>query len=183
MNPIKPMTAGSDKVEYHPYDPSLPQAFEAIRSIIQQALPNARVEHVGSSSIPGLGGRNALDIVIPAQQPDQAAIKQSLYGLGFQDSPFRHFLPLLVGTLPYQGRDYTLLSYVLAPESDIYVGWIAFRDHMRRHPVDAQAYDALKKQIVAEGVAKGAVDGWRYQQAKTPFLVSMSEKIQRPTPS
>jgi GrpB-like predicted nucleotidyltransferase (UPF0157 family) len=178
------MTGGSDQVEYHPYDPRLPEVFDAVKSIIQQALPlattgGAQVEHVGSSSIPGIGGRNVVDIVIPAAEPEQAAIKHGLHALGFQDNPFRHFLPLLVGVLPYQERDYTLLVYVLAPESEIYTGWVAFRDHMRRHPEDAQAYDALKQQIVAEG----AVGGGRYQQAKTSFLVSIAEKIQRPTPS
>ena len=175
MDRIKPATSLSDTVEYHPYDPQLPAVFDQIKRLIQRAAPDLRVEHVGSSSIPGVGGRNVLDIVIPVEGPAQASIEQHLYGLGFQDAPFRHFLPVLVGVVSEQGKDYSILLYVLPPDSDIYQGWITFRDYLRAHPEEAQAYDRVKQQAIAAGT----VDGQRYQQAKTPFLVALTEKIQK----
>ena len=53
--------------------------------------------------------------------------------------------------------------------------WIAFRDHLRTHPEDTRAYNRVKQQAIAAG----SVEGGRYQQAKTPFLVSVMEKIQQ----
>src|ERR1043165_7591445 len=120
MKPIKSISTLSDTADYHPYDVNLPAVFNEIKLLIQQELPTVQVEHVGSSSIPGVGGRNVIDMVMPATAPEQMAIKQHLYALGFQDSPFRHFLPLLVGAVAFQGNEYTILLYVIAPDSDTY---------------------------------------------------------------
>lgn len=175
MKSIKSIATSSYTVDYHPYDANLPAVFNEVKRLIQQALPDVRVEHVGSSSISGVGGRNAIDIVIPAVASDQAAIKSHLATLGFQDSPWQHFLPLLVGAVVFQAKEYTILLYVLPPDSDVYTGWITFRDYMRTHPEDARAYDLMKQQTIADG----KVQRGQYQQAKTPFLVSMMAKIQR----
>ena len=177
MNKIKSFTSQSDTTEYHPYDPNLPAVFLEIKGLIEEALPNVKVEHVGSSSIPGVGGRNAIDIVIPAAKAEEPAIRQGLQGLGFQDSPFKHFLPLMVGVIAHEGKDYTILLYVISQDSEVYTGWIAFRNYMRTHPEDSHSYDELKQQ----SIAAGKVDGWSYQKAKTPFLVSITEKIAKST--
>jgi GrpB-like predicted nucleotidyltransferase (UPF0157 family) len=179
MTQIKSMNRLSNTVQYHPYDPNLPAVFDKVKSLIQQALPAVQVEHVGSSSIPGVGGRNVIDMVIPAENQDQPSVKQHLLALGFQNSPFQHFLPLLVGVVSDHGQEYTILLYVIPPDSDIYRGWITFRDYMRTHSEDAQAYDTVKQQTIASG----NVEVRRYQQAKTPFLVSMTEKIRNKTRS
>ena len=177
MKPIKRLLKSSDSMEYHPYDTNLPIVFAELRRLLQEELPTLQIEHVGSSSIPGVGGRNAIDIVILAAEANQADIKQHLYDLGFEDSPFRHFLPLLVGAIVFQNNDYPILLYVLSPDSDVYRGWITFRDYLRAHPEDAQEYNTLKQQIIAAG----NIEGRHYQQAKTPFLISMMAKIQRNT--
>jgi GrpB-like predicted nucleotidyltransferase (UPF0157 family) len=173
MKLIKSFGPTSDSVQYNPYDANLPSAFAEIKSIIHAALPDADIEHVGSSSIPGVGGRNVIDVSVIAGDADQIEIKRHLYDLGFQDSPFPHYLPLLVGTLAFQEKNYPILLYVVEPDAHVLKSWIAFRDYMRLHPEDAQAYDQIKR----NNIAAGMVGGERYQEAKTPFIVSMIQKI------
>lgn len=169
-------TQGADyTVGYHAYDPALAAAFEEVKRLVRDAVGPVTVEHVGSTSIPRVGGRNALDIVIPIKEDEQSTVRQALYELGFQDSPFPHYLPLLVGRLAYQNKEYPILLYVVSPQSSVYQDWLTFRDHMRSHPVEAQAYDAVKRQAIAAG----KVDGEEYQEAKNPFLTSMSAKLHR----
>src|SRR5262249_33094824 len=170
------MATASDQVAYQPYNPELPAVFEAIKALIRSELPDIPVEHVGSTSIPGVGGRNVLDVVIAAAASQQPAIRQRLYALGFGDSSFRHFLPVLTGSLTAHGHDYPILLYVVEPDSEIYRGWLAFRDYLRAHPEAAQTYDGLKRQVAGHG----AIDGQQYQQAKTPFLTALRAKIERP---
>ena len=62
-------------VQYHTYDPRLPDVFEKIRRLVQASAEPVSVEHVGSSSIPGLGVRNALDIAIAAPEAQQPQIR------------------------------------------------------------------------------------------------------------
>src|SRR5258706_1975255 len=173
MNMIKKVTTFSNAAEYHPYDTNLSAVFEQIKNIIQQPLPGIQVEHVGSSSIPGVGGRNVIDIAIPTIDLDQTSIKDQLKALGFQDAPFRHFLPILIGSVSHQSKEYAILLYVLSLDLDVYKDWIIFRDFMRTHPDDAHAYDQVKQ----ETIAAGKINGANYQQAKTPFLVSTMKKI------
>ena len=165
-------------VQYHEYDPQLPSVFEKLKRLIESATGASGIEHVGSSSIPGVGGRNVLDVAMPVAQEDQHKVKQALLGLGFEDAPFPHYLPLLVGQLTHKGNAYPILLYVVAPEAPVLKDWIEFRDHMRAHTEAARAYDATKR----DAVANGKVIGDDYQDAKTPFIVGIVEQLRRSEP-
>src|SRR5439155_15328427 len=57
------------------YDPAWPDRFETERARILAALPDARgVEHVGSTSVPGLAAKPIIDIVVIAAGPIEDAI-------------------------------------------------------------------------------------------------------------
>jgi GrpB-like predicted nucleotidyltransferase (UPF0157 family) len=167
--------AGSDSTSYQPYDPALPEVFAEIRTLILRLLPEVEVEHVGSTSVPGIGGRNVIDLAVLAPERDHRAVRTGLLAVGFEPSPFPHYLPLLVATASRGGRDYPVLAYVVTPTSDVYVRWISFRDHMRTHPVDAHGYDLVKRQAIADG----HTDNETYQTAKTPFILGVVEKLSR----
>ena len=182
MNPIQSFpTAHDDEpyfVQYHEYAPQLPNAFEKLKQLIESATGVTSVEHVGSSSIPGVGGRNVLDVVVPVAQEEQHKVKQALLSLGFEDAPFPHYLPLLVGQIAHKNNDYPILLYVVAPEAPVLKDWIEFRDYMRSHTEAARAYDATKR----DAVASGKVIGDDYQDAKTPFILGIVEKLRQGEP-
>lgn len=179
MKPIQNIQNVSDDtpyvVHYQAYDAQLPDVFKNIKSLIQSAISEIAVEHVGSSSIPGVGGRNVLDIALPVAEENQPTVKQALYDLGFEDSPFPHYLPLLVGQIAHGGKNYQILLYVVAPSSGVLSDWIEFRDYMRDHAEEARAYDATKR----EAIANGKVMGDDYQEAKTPFIDTITEKLRQ----
>lgn len=176
MNKIEigPFGPSVDTTGYQPYDAALPGIFAGIKSIILEAIPDASVEHVGSSSIPGVGGRNVIDIAVPCALEIHDAVRSRLRTLGFEDSPFPHYLPLLVASAHSNGRYFPILLYVIDPKDEIYRQWVQFRDYMRLHPEDAQAYDEVKRRAIADGHGE---DG-SYQEAKTPFIISLMGKIQ-----
>jgi GrpB-like predicted nucleotidyltransferase (UPF0157 family) len=177
MKQIQSMKTATDDapyvVQYHAYDPRLPSVFEKVKRLIQSTAGLLPVEHIGSSSIPGIGGRNVLDIAIPAAEPKQPEIRQALYELGFEDSPFPHYLPLLVGEVTYESKSYPILLYIVTPESSVFGEWLKFRGYMRGHPEEARAYDTTKR----EAIAMGRVKGDDYQQAKNPFLAAITAKF------
>jgi len=177
MRPIHPFVPNGETpsyvVQYHPYDPRLPAAFAEVRRLIQEAAGPLTVEHVGSTSIPGVGGRNAIDIAVPVAETARQAVQNAMYRLGFEDSPFPHYLPLLVGRFSWRGAEYPVLLYLVQPESRVYEDWLSFRAYMRSNPTDARAYDEVKRQAVGSG----SVDGEQYQAAKTPFVESVAAKL------
>jgi GrpB-like predicted nucleotidyltransferase (UPF0157 family) len=160
---------------FEDYDPSYPAAFLRLVERIRSVLTEVRIEHVGSTSIPGLGGRRVLDVVIPAETDEHERIRTALLEIGLVDFPWAHVKPMLRGAIEHGGLDYPVLLYILAPDHEYVRGWIAFREYMRRHPEDVDRYAAVKRAAVSEG----RTDPWSYQQAKTPYLESLRERITR----
>ena len=162
-------------ISYENYDPDYPHVFAEVVKAIHGVLPSVQIEHVGSTSVPGLGGRRVLDIVIPAEQGSHDEIVSRLLSIGFVKSPLTHIQPMLTGMVQYNGKDYPMLLYTLPPDSEICQGWITFRTYMQQHPEEVQRYADVKKQAIAEG----KTHPWIYQQAKTPYLESLVTKMSK----
>jgi GrpB-like predicted nucleotidyltransferase (UPF0157 family) len=173
MIEIKPFGEGMENAIYAPYDSKLPMIFGEIKKAILKKNSAVSVEHVGSTSIPGMGGRNVLDIAVLCQLQIQSTIIEWLKQIGFKESPFKHYLPLLVASTVWKEKKYFILVYVLSPDNQIYKDWIIFRNYMRQHPQEIEAYIELKKHIVAEGKTRDS----EYQKAKNAFLHNLLAKI------
>jgi GrpB-like predicted nucleotidyltransferase (UPF0157 family) len=71
------------------YDPIWPQRFEQLRQEYATAMaaagvPVAAIEHVGSTSVPGLAAKPVIDCDIIVAARDVAAASRALTGLGFR---------------------------------------------------------------------------------------------------
>jgi GrpB-like predicted nucleotidyltransferase (UPF0157 family) len=160
---------------FEEYDPNYPRAFDRLAGLIRGALPSAHVEHVGSTSVPGLGGRRVLDVVILAAEADQQGWAAVLRELGFADAPFAWIKPMLTGAVDYQGRMYPVVLYLVPEDHELYRGWVAVRDYLRAHPGEVRGYEAVKRKALAEGHTAP----WDYQQAKTPHLQELAARAER----
>ena len=70
------------------YDPAWPARFEQLRreyaaAMAAAGVPVVAIEHVGSTSVPGLAAKPIIDCDIIVAEPDVAAASQALAGLGF----------------------------------------------------------------------------------------------------
>jgi len=72
----------------HDYKPTWPQEFEVIRASLLKVLGASalRIDHIGSTSVPGLGAKDVIDIqiTVPALRPE---IRQSLIEAGYDVTP------------------------------------------------------------------------------------------------
>src|SRR5690349_12006489 len=80
------------------YNEDWPAVFAAAKPRIEQALgPGARIEHVGSTSVPGLGAKAIVDIMVGL--PIEDAIDSSvapLQALGYE------YVPEFESEMPYR---------------------------------------------------------------------------------
>jgi GrpB-like predicted nucleotidyltransferase (UPF0157 family) len=130
------------------YDPSWPQRFETLRARIAAALGErvSVIEHVGSTAVPGLAAKPIIDIdVVLRSATDLPEVIARLASLGYEHR----------GNLGIPGReafrtppsDWPHHLYVCPPDSEEYRRHLSFRDHLRRHLEDANAYAALKRRL------------------------------------
>lgn len=76
-------------LELVPYDPAWPAAFERERALLAAAVPGAlSIEHIGSTSIPGMLAKPTLDIlVVLARAGDVLAREEQLAAIGYDYRP------------------------------------------------------------------------------------------------
>lgn len=152
------------------YDPAWPDAFERLCAVIWPCVRDVAttIEHVGSTSVPGLAAKPVIDmtIVVPTAAA-MAAVIERLATIGY-----RHR-----GDLGIPGRE-AFASPRGTPSHHLYAceagndglrNHLAVRDRLRRDPAAAQAYGELKKQLAAEFADD--IDG--YVDGKTDFIVSL----------
>jgi GrpB-like predicted nucleotidyltransferase (UPF0157 family) len=129
-------------------------------SLVASRLPDASIEHVGSSSVPGCAGKGYLDFVIPYRNAEHlAAIDESLFALGFgrqrNRDPFPESRPMRTGAFDFAGRTFLLQVHVVPDASREAEAFREFRDRLRADPVLVEEYVALKRSILAAGVQNG----------------------------
>jgi GrpB-like predicted nucleotidyltransferase (UPF0157 family) len=151
------------------HDPAWAVAFEAIRGRVGPALEDVadRIEHVGSTSVPGLAAKPIIDIdVIVRSADDVPRAIERLTDLGYTH----------LGDLGIAGRE-AFRRPPGTPRHNLYVcvagslgvrNHLALRDHLRTHAEAAAAYGALKRQVAAEVTGIDA-----YIEAKTDLIVAI----------
>jgi GrpB-like predicted nucleotidyltransferase (UPF0157 family) len=163
---------GMPPVTIHPYDPEWVDRYDAARREIEQALAgfDIRIEHVGSTAIPGLGARNSVDILIGLAQEDTAACVERLQQAGFR----YHF------TKP----DWTHLSrygyklHMMPIGCEAWNELLLFRDHLRRHPEAVAAYHRLKQDLARQHGSNGQL----YVDGKEEFVRSVVRQARDEAP-
>jgi GrpB-like predicted nucleotidyltransferase (UPF0157 family) len=133
------------------YDPAWPTRFNEIRSHLAPVLVgvDATIEHVGSTSVPGLVAKPIIDLdVIVRGERDVDAVIERLESIGYEDEgdlgiPGREALAQVGGssTLAYHHL------YVVVEGTKAHEDHVVFRDHLRSHPGSAAAYAARKLEI------------------------------------
>ena len=139
--------AVDDEIRVIPYDPQWPVRFEALRAAIWPAIADValRIEHVGSTSVPGLHAKPILDIDIVTSLANVSAVIERLARLGY-----RH-----LGNLGIVGREALRPPTGSAPHH-LYIcteraaslrNHLALRDYLRSNPAAALGYRAEKQRL------------------------------------
>lgn len=164
----------SKKYTYKPYSNTFPTLFRKEKKRITSALNGAlAIEHVGSTSIPGLGGKGIIDIAISISKEEMERASQILQKLGYEYRPFstpdRFFLITYLKDAEEGIRCYHI--HLTSPSSKEWKELIGFRDYLRTHPEAVKEYADIKKH--AANMADQ--NGERYIKMKEPMFQKVKE--------
>jgi GrpB-like predicted nucleotidyltransferase (UPF0157 family) len=158
-------------VQIHQPDPDAPVVARRLIALIATRWPATPAEHIGSSAVPGLAGKNTIDLLLAADPAHIPAITQALLELGFQpQSPaaFPATRPMLWGTYRHRATEYRAHVHVVPAGSPEVAAMRGFRDALRADPRLRRRYAALKRAIV-EG---GPVDPVTFTRAKHDWIAA-----------
>jgi GrpB-like predicted nucleotidyltransferase (UPF0157 family) len=125
-------------------DPGWPQRFAEERERIRAALGDVarRIEHVGSTSVPGLAAKPIVDVLVTVDDvEDEAASVAPLERAGYE---LRVREP---GHRMLRTRDVSVHVHVLAVADPEAERMTAFRDRLRADAADRAAYEQLKRRL------------------------------------
>jgi GrpB-like predicted nucleotidyltransferase (UPF0157 family) len=169
----KPHNAPVTLVEY---DPAWPGLFEREAVRIRAALGDTvvRLEHTGSTSVPGLAAKPIIDMtLIVPDSSDEAAYVPRLEAAGYRlriREPHWHEHRLLLGP------DTAAHLHVFSTGSVELDRMVGFRDWLRTHPDDRELYERTKRELAART--------WRhvqhYADAKTEVVEAIIARASLP---
>ncbi len=149
-------------VEIVEYDPSWPDAFRDVAGRLRMTLGDSasRIDHIGSTSVPGLASKDVIDTQVSVERDaDLDGVAQELEAAGWTTPPHIINMDHQVPGWPEDERARRKRFFKEPPGSrhvNLHVRVIGranqrypllFRDYLRAHPDSAQAYATLKRDL------------------------------------
>jgi GrpB-like predicted nucleotidyltransferase (UPF0157 family) len=151
-----------------PYDAGWPAAFDLERARIRAALGDValRIDHHGSTAVPGLAAKPIIDIQVsvPDVEDEEAyrpAIESCGFELRYREAGHRYFRPP-----PGKPREFQI--HVCTIGSKWERDHLLFRDFLRGHAEEATRYEAIKTDVAGHY----RDDRIGYMDAKQPYIAA-----------
>jgi GrpB-like predicted nucleotidyltransferase (UPF0157 family) len=154
------------------YDPSWPERFEAERERISAALGAValRVEHIGSTAVPGLAAKPIVDVLVTVADPDdEAAFAPALAAAGYElrvREP-RHRM--------FRTPERDVHVHVWGSDDPEVARHLRFRDRLRASAEDRAAYEQLKRELAKREWS----DMNHYADAKSDLILEILQRDAR----
>jgi GrpB-like predicted nucleotidyltransferase (UPF0157 family)/GNAT superfamily N-acetyltransferase len=132
------------------YDPNWPLKFQAHAEKIRQALGDRliHIEHVGSTSVPGLGAKDLVDIdVVVADSGNEPAYLPALESAGYV---LRVREPEWQEHRMLRTPEVDVNVHVFSPGAPEHERHILFRDRLRKNGDDRRLYESVKRKLAGE---------------------------------
>ncbi len=128
------------------YDSSWPARYQLERDRVRRALGASalRIEHIGSTAVPGLAAKPIVDLLVAVADPDDetvtaTALEAAGYELRVREPGHRMF----------RTPERDVHAHVWAHSDPAVTRHLMFRDRLRRSPGDRDAYERLKRELAA----------------------------------
>ena len=159
-----------------PYDPAWPARFAAEAERIRQAFGThaLRIEHVGSTAVPGLPAKPVIDIQVSVPSLELGDLFHSqLVALGYTHFPLGAFdlvYPFYKRPTEWPSTHHV---HLCAAGSEQERSHLAFRDYLRSSPALAAEYASLKQQLASAHDGLTMESQERYSLSKSEFVRSV----------
>lgn len=156
------------------YSNEYPKIFSELHDIIQSHIVGVDIEHFGSTAVPDLAAKPAIDILIIVDERDLAEIKQELLTLGFYERDVwvdTAEKPYVCGSVMWKKKTYNVNVHVCRTNSPDHIRNIRFRDRLRNNADLREQYEKIKVEAV-KIVGKAPK---KYNEYKSAFIIEVME--------
>lgn len=170
------MSAVPEAIEISPWSPMWPVTYDIERERLMRTFgaDGAHLEHIGATSIEGVGGRPIIDILLGV--PDLSTIERHIPDLVADG--YRHVTEIEMSTaqrrffVKTHGHPGHFHVHAVPLDSPFWKQTLAFRDLLRGSPAVAEQYLQAKRRILTRYPS----DRSKYTETKTTFIKSVLDK-------
>lgn len=173
--PVNTPTTVDGQIIIVDYDHTWPELFEREAARIRTALGDRalRIEHIGSTAVPGLPAKPCIDILlVVANAADEPAYVPDLEAAGYV---LRIRAPEWDEHRIFKGSDINLNLHVWGTGSSEIDRHPGFRDWLRAEDVDRERYASAKRELAGRH--------WKtmqdYAEAKSGIVMEIQERMKR----
>lgn len=175
-----------EEIALSPYDPGWPESFRQEKEHLLACLPAdlvRRLEHFGSTAVPGLAAKPIVDILVEVTdlQATRERIAPMLEAQGYDyfwrpthgdDGP-----PFYAWFIKRDLRTGARTHHLHMVERDFVEHWdrLLFRDYLIEKPLVAREYEGLKTRLASASRRDRIV----YTRGKTAFVLEVTEHARR----
>jgi GrpB-like predicted nucleotidyltransferase (UPF0157 family) len=147
-------------IEIVPYDPAWPAQFKIVAAPMREALGDLalRIDHIGSTAVPGLAAKDRIDVQVTVRTLDTGAISTRLATLGYEhrEAIIGDHVPPGADDDPEQWRKLYFRPPPGQRGTNLHVRQagranqryaLLFRDYLRADAGAAQAYRQVKEAL------------------------------------
>ena len=151
------------------HDPAWVDRYAGHEARVRAALGDrvVAVEHIGSTSVPGLAAKPIIDVLVTV--PDITAEEDYLEPLLAAGYLLRVREP---GHRLVRNEQRDVHIHVLEPDTVAAHDYLLLRDHLRRDPADRELYEATKRELMTHDW----VDMNAYADAKTEVIEAIKAR-------
>lgn len=151
-------------IERSQFLPRIEKIYSELELKLLQILPNSRIEHIGSSAIPGVVSKGDLDIFVGVNQDDFLNAIELITSIGFHEKldTLRTDSLCMMTTLVYN-EDVAIQIVANGTEHE---SFLTFRDRLRSNSELVSKYNQLK--LGCKGMPHDT-----YRNIKSAFIESV----------
>lgn len=154
------------KLRLYPYNKKFVIIFQKQKKKLIKLLKNQEIHHIGSTAVPGIGGKGIIDIMIVLKGwKDGKGVIEKLKTIGFTHAHPKDKGRIFISQPPetkYGG----IHIHLVKRDSKEYKNLLFFRDYLRKHKKDTKEYDLQKMRLLNQARGNRAV----YKKLKEKYI-------------
>ncbi len=164
-----------EKYKFFKYNQKYKILFQREKNKLRELLPKGtEIEHIGSTSIKGLGGKGIIDILIGAKKTNLQKVKKILTNNNYYLNPTGGSKGRIYFEKDYKYNKKTRRVHIhlVDIKTNYWKNPLKFKEAMKKNPKLIKEYKRIKKEAVKISKGKGKI----YRKHKHKFLKKVTEK-------
>lgn len=157
----------------------MPTVFARVKNKLAPVLEDSsQIHHVGSTAVPGLGGKNILDILISAKDSEHMnELRDKLVSIGYSPSlnPSPRQDYIFLASRQEETGEGDIHIHLAVADTETHDNFLIIRDYLRSHNDEADQYSKIKYQYAKQA----NYDRSAYKKLKAAYVDKLLQRARQ----